>query len=575
MASVYPDSYDDLSNPTSSDSLAAVPHATQHANINDAMEAVQAELGLDPAGASSTVKARIDVIEANGWVTSARIADGTIATADLADSSVTTAKILDGTILSTDLSATATAAPWGGSVLLPTPVTPHPCEALLKQAVWWIDAQHASSTGAAAVNLGWGGAGLDAAQATAANQPKKLDYAGTPYVYLPGVASNYLSVPDEAALNPSSLDVIVCAAADDWTPSGYQTIVGKRAATAIDFGYALQLQTGSTGLIELVVGTSSTTVESKASTVAPTVADGAAMWIRATKNAATGDTTFFTSTGPSDSVPTSWTQLGAVVPGTAAAVYNDTNILLIGNYATGSTLFAGKFYRAIIKNGIDGTPVLDIDTSVITSGSATSFTALTGQTVTINRSTSGRKAVAVVAPVWLFGTDDYLEVPDNDLLDFGATDSFTVVAAHRSWATFGTNDVLLAKKANTTATTLGWTLTAGSTTAAQGQGQIGDGTNGTTAVSGSRTTGAISLVAAVRSIAGDTLTTYLNGVAGTAVTDASTGTLANTEVMRVGRLSGAGTEYLDGEGHFFGVFRRALTAAEVTVLSDYLRGRAA
>ena len=51
-----------------------------------------------------------------------------------------------------------------------------------------------------------------------------------------------------------------------------------------------------------------------------------------------------------------------------------------------------------------------IDTSVLKTGAETSFTALTGQTVTITRSTSGRKTAIVTQPCWLFGTDDYMEV---------------------------------------------------------------------------------------------------------------------------------------------------------------------
>lgn len=49
--------------------------------------------------------ATVDI--ADGAITSAKIADGTIATADLADGSVTSAKIADGTIANADISATA------------------------------------------------------------------------------------------------------------------------------------------------------------------------------------------------------------------------------------------------------------------------------------------------------------------------------------------------------------------------------------------------------------------------------------------------------------------------------------
>lgn len=41
----YPTSLDSLANPTASDTLASVPHADQHANANDAIEAIEAKLG--------------------------------------------------------------------------------------------------------------------------------------------------------------------------------------------------------------------------------------------------------------------------------------------------------------------------------------------------------------------------------------------------------------------------------------------------------------------------------------------------------------------------------------------------
>jgi len=46
MASTYPTSLDAFTNPTSTDLLTSPPHATQHADINDAMEAVQTKLAI-------------------------------------------------------------------------------------------------------------------------------------------------------------------------------------------------------------------------------------------------------------------------------------------------------------------------------------------------------------------------------------------------------------------------------------------------------------------------------------------------------------------------------------------------
>lgn len=83
MATNYPNSLDVLINPTSTDSLnsTTVPHHLQHANLNDAMEAVQTVLGLNPAGSYLTLKDRIAASEAlNGMsdVTITSVATGNV-----------------------------------------------------------------------------------------------------------------------------------------------------------------------------------------------------------------------------------------------------------------------------------------------------------------------------------------------------------------------------------------------------------------------------------------------------------------------------------------------------------------
>jgi hypothetical protein len=85
MATAYPAALDSLTNPTAGDPMnsVTVPHATQHANLNDAMEAVQATLGVSPQGSSSTVSARIAALEGGSGASFAVVAlansgDGTI-----------------------------------------------------------------------------------------------------------------------------------------------------------------------------------------------------------------------------------------------------------------------------------------------------------------------------------------------------------------------------------------------------------------------------------------------------------------------------------------------------------------
>jgi hypothetical protein len=426
------------------------------------------------------------------------------------------------------------------------------------------------------VNLGTGGAALNGRNGSTAgadsNDALFLDWGGTNYVYLTGVDGNALQVPDAAALDiTGDLDLRIHLAMDVWAVSNQTLIAKDNFGNQRSFRF---ITFQSTGRLLLGWSPDGTSELSAVTTAGTGFAAGTDKWVRVTldvDDGAGGRTISFYESD--DGV--SWNLIEAITQAGTTSVYASTTPLQVGA-ASNFAVVVGKVYRAEVWDGIEGsggTKVLDVDTSVITSGAATSFNALTGQTVTINRSTAGRKSVAVVAPVWLFGTDDYMEVPDNDLIDFGASDSFTLVAVHRPWATQGTNDTLIAKKANTTNTTAGYNLSGGSSTALQGQAQMGDGTAGITAVSGSRTSGQLTVTAAVRNVSADNLIVYLNGTAGTAVTDTTTGLINSADVFRIGRLSGAGTEYADMELLGVAIFRRALSAAEISVITSYYQAR--
>lgn len=106
MATSYPSNLDNLSNPTGTDKQ-STGHAAQHANANDAIEAIQSSLGILPQGGYASVRLRLEAIEANvaalgsaivaslldNSVAGSKIQDGTITTGKLADSLITTAKI--------------------------------------------------------------------------------------------------------------------------------------------------------------------------------------------------------------------------------------------------------------------------------------------------------------------------------------------------------------------------------------------------------------------------------------------------------------------------------------------------
>lgn len=67
MAINYPTSLDNFTNPTADDSLNSdtVPHADQHANLNDAVEALQAKVGADSSAVATSHDYKVSTLEAD------------------------------------------------------------------------------------------------------------------------------------------------------------------------------------------------------------------------------------------------------------------------------------------------------------------------------------------------------------------------------------------------------------------------------------------------------------------------------------------------------------------------------
>jgi hypothetical protein len=82
LATSFPTGLDVLTNPTSADSLASPDHAAQHANVNDAIEAIEAQIGTT----ASPVLARLASPTFTGTPT---LPTGTIATTQTAADSST------------------------------------------------------------------------------------------------------------------------------------------------------------------------------------------------------------------------------------------------------------------------------------------------------------------------------------------------------------------------------------------------------------------------------------------------------------------------------------------------------
>jgi hypothetical protein len=201
-----------------------------------------------------------------------------------------------------------------------------------------------------------------------------------------GTSPGRADTPDSATLDiTGDIDLRVHVAMDDWTPSAVQGLVNKYLATGPQRAWRLTVQ--ASGLLRLVWSqTGSATLVTVTSTVAPTVADGAPLWIRATldvDNGASGnDVTFYTST---DGL--TWTQLGATVTTAGAtSIFSSTASLGVGyGYDDGTQTqerLAGKVFSAEVRSGIDGTVVANPDFASQAAG-ATSLVDSAGNTWTV------------------------------------------------------------------------------------------------------------------------------------------------------------------------------------------------
>jgi hypothetical protein len=372
------------------------------------------------------------------------------------------------------------------------------------------------------------------------------------------VSGNFASTPHSSALDiTGDIDIRVRVALDNWTPTS-GTLVSK------GFGNCWWFYLSPTAIYFAPTLSGGNVYPNVTWTSRP--ANGTAIWLRVTRVASTGVITFFSAADSAD-VPSSWTTIGTVTSTAGSILSNSSMYVGIGaavqHPASTFDHIAGKFYRTQILSGIDGTVVFDANFATgITSGGQTTFTESSSNTatVTINRSTSGRKSVAVVRPVWLLGTDDYFTVPDNALLEMTANQDFTVVAVVRQWGTPSANQVFISK---------GYYGLTGYSLVANAGGAFGfAGAGGTYYWYASGTSISSSLAVMSMTRNGTTMTSYKNttvqGVSATFGT--MSGTLANGLPLNIGKDSG---NFADAEILAVAVFRRALTATEIASIATF------
>ena len=195
-------------------------------------------------------------------------------------------------------------------------------------------------------------------------------------------------------------------------------------------------------------------------------------------------------------------------------------------------------------------------------------------TVTINRSTSGRKSVAVVAPVWLLGTDDYMRVASHTALNFSGTDSFSILVVGRQFATFSTSGTWLSKSIGSSATQAGFTVQNGGGTPSQFSMQLSDGIQIGLGTVQTKTAGILQVFTGVRNRQLKTIQNFLNGVGTAANTnDPTQSIIGNSYRLLIGRLEDPNSNPNDFEVMAVAIFRRALNSSEVSILNQYFQNK--
>lgn len=176
------------------------------------------------------------------------------------------------------------------------------------------------------------------------------------YLSLPGSIGNVAAATDSALLSVTAdIDIRVRVALTDWTPTARKVIVSKWTAAGSQQSYELNIETN--GTVRFIFSPDGSTVGGAASSVAPSVVDGADLALRVTRVKATGTVTYFTS---GDDV--NWTQLGTTVATSVnAGIFDSTTPVYLGQRADDTLQFAGRIYYVQIRSGVDGPIVANAD----------------------------------------------------------------------------------------------------------------------------------------------------------------------------------------------------------------------
>ena len=232
------------------------------------------------------------------------------------------------------------------------------------------------------------GSSGDVVQTTAASQPLLLVHSGANYWWGSGVNGNYCETPNAAANQiTGNIEIIAKVAIYD---TGYYNLLVSKDNASSERSFALSVTNTNHANLTLQIG--SGTPDDFTSTETTGFAANEINFLKATRNATTGNIEFYKSL---DGI--TYTKIGATISSTAGVLNNANTPVTVGSQGT-VNIAKAKIYRATISNSIGGAPVVDFNPNQYNaSTSQTQWTSSTGEVWTINTgtATSGYKGVLV------------------------------------------------------------------------------------------------------------------------------------------------------------------------------------
>jgi lysophospholipase L1-like esterase len=196
--------------------------------------------------------------------------------------------------------------------------------------------------------------------------------------YVPFTSSGHsLQLPaTDASGTPVDLDVSVRASLDDWTPAAQMVLTGRENGAG-SRSWWFNVETN--GTLALNWSNDGTTLLTVFSSVAPTVVDGAILWVRATLDVNDGAGNrvikFYTSTDGA-----TWTQLGTTTTTVGTTVVFDptTNASYsVGARGSSGGITTGKIYEVRVRGTVAGattaTGVNALNSTTVNVGATASF----------------------------------------------------------------------------------------------------------------------------------------------------------------------------------------------------------